>query len=187
MTITLKLKSKGLTGTEYIKHLEKKGFSIGTWAENISKQVNKTKKDTSYEIIIFNFDKDYVTTQEVQDEAQKRGYIAPPVEVSYLLREELSDNDLKEMGLTWLIIMHEPITGSDDDPRLLGLDRNGGGRWLGAYYGTSTGRWFRECGFVFLAPQGTSSSETLNSSDTLSLETRVQRLEEWAKSFNNIK
>lgn len=152
---TIKLKSKGLSGEEYINHLEKKGYNISSWAKDISKQVVKTKKGTEYEVVVMKqeeFGKDYITIQEVRDEAKKRGLITPPAEVAYLLRENLSNEDIEAMGLWWIITMHEPIIGSDSYSDLLGVNHGVGGRWVFACGGGPTRGWGREDGFGFLAP-----------------------------------
>jgi len=52
--------------------------------------------------------------------------------------------------LIWLITMHDPIKDADGDPGLLGVRRNGDGRWLGAYYDSPDDGWVRDCGFVFV-------------------------------------
>ncbi|PJA94127.1 MAG: hypothetical protein CO133_00585, partial [Candidatus Komeilibacteria bacterium CG_4_9_14_3_um_filter_37_5] len=60
-----------------------------------------------------------------------------------------SNKELKEMGLYWIVIMHEPIKDSDGDPRLLSVDRGGDGSWLGTYFGNPDVKWHRDSGFAF--------------------------------------
>jgi hypothetical protein len=42
---------------------------------------------------------------------------------------------------------------SDGDPNLLDVNRNGGGRWLNAYYDNPDNRWDRDDGFAFVVSQ----------------------------------
>jgi hypothetical protein len=42
---------------------------------------------------------------------------------------------------------------SDGDPNLLGVNRNGDGRWLNAYYDRPDDRWNRDNGFAFAVSQ----------------------------------
>lgn len=70
-----------------------------------------------------------------------------------MLREAISDKEIEEMGLSALIVMHEPIFASDGYPNVLCVRRYGGGLWLYAYNGRPGIRWPRGVGFVFLAPR----------------------------------
>ena len=168
-------KTKHITLTSHsdiLKCLKKKDIRISSWAEEIINQITITNGVT-YTIAIIKGEemgKDYFTTKEVRDEAQKRGYTTPHPEVALLLREKFSDEEIEAMGLWWIVAMHEPIKDSDGDPRLLGAVRGGGGRWLGTCYGKPGIRWNREGGFAFAVSQGTQDSETLPSSNTLTLE-----------------
>ena len=44
----------------------------------------------------------------------------PPIEVASLLSESLSGEDLKKMGVEWLVVMHEPIVIEKNDGPFLG-------------------------------------------------------------------
>lgn len=147
----------GRTGERFIATLEKANYNVGDYAKQLlrsDKFVSTNGK--TYKLVVMKgdeFEDDDRVTSKIREEAKKRGYLTPPIEVAPLLRELVSDEGLEQMGLYWLIIMHEPITDSVGHPRVLGIDRRGKGRWLNAYHGHAGRRWNRGLGFVFLVPQ----------------------------------
>lgn len=165
MKITLQ--SPNISGTKWIKRLEKAGYQVESYAKEILESKEFTPTSNSYDIVILKMDKDYVTTEEVRNEAKKRGYRTPPVELAPLLRESISDKEMEEIGLWWFIVMHESITASGGDPGLLGLRRNDAGQWFDSYWDDPGSEWGRLYGFVFLAPQ---VSELGSQSSDLALE-----------------
>jgi hypothetical protein len=102
-------------------------------------------------------DKDRVT-KKIRAYTSERNFSKPNAEVACLIRENFSDEEIKAMGLIWIITMHEPIKDSDDDLRLLHADRNDDGRWLNTYYDDPDSRWDRESGFAFVVSQVSSES-----------------------------
>ncbi len=148
--------TNGRGGEEWITYLEGKSYRVGDYA----KQLLRDKKfvatnGTMYTLAIImgdEFEDSDRTNQNIRAEAYKRGYLDPSVELGPYLREMFSDEDLKKMGLWALILMHEPIPGSDGDLYMLGVLRDYRGRWLDAYNGNPGSGWDREIGFVFLVP-----------------------------------
>jgi hypothetical protein len=92
------------------------------------------------------------TTENIRAEADGRDLakIVINPEVACLILEKFSEEDLKEMGLGWIIAMHNPIMGSGGSPRILGVYRLDGGCRLGAFYDGPDGRWDRGIGFAFV-------------------------------------
>lgn len=93
------------------------------------------------------------STANVRAEAARRSYRTLPFEAACMLREALSDEELKLFNLYWLTGMHDPILDSDRNSNLLGVDRHGDGRRVIAYRGHPDDRWYSEGGFAFLAPE----------------------------------
>lgn len=147
----------GRTGEQFITTLESANYNVGDYAKQLlrsDKFVSTNGK--TYKLVVIKcdeFEDNDRITSKIRDEAKKRGYLTPPVEVAPLLRELVSDEEIAAMGLYWLIVMHEPITDSDGYPHVLGISRSGEGRWLDADGGYADFRWYREDGFVFLVPQ----------------------------------
>ncbi len=157
------LVSNGMTGKEWIKHFEAKGINVGDYAKQLllSKAFKPSKKGTIYNIAVIKgefFSDDNRITSNIREEADKRKFGKPNAEVSPLTRDMFTNEEIKAMGLYWIVPMHEPIKDSDGDPSLLGAGRRDGRPWLGAYDGRSDSRWGREDGFAFLAPQVSSQN-----------------------------
>jgi len=149
--------SDGRTGEQFIASLESASYKASDYAKDVMRKppfVSTTGQ--KYKLVVIKgeeFEDDDRITSKIRAEADRRDYRVPPAEVAPLLRELVSDEEIERMGLYWLIVMHEPITDSDGRPRVLGIHRYGKGRWLNACHGRADGRWGREGGFVFLAPQ----------------------------------
>ena len=147
----------GRTGEQFIDTLTAANYNVGDYGKQLlrSDKFVPTNGKT-YKLVVMKgdeFEDNDRITSKIRDEAKKRGYLTPPVEVAPLLREMVSDEDLEAMGLYALIVMHEPITDSDGRPDVLGINRDGKGRWLSACRGHAVRRWGRGYGFVFLVPQ----------------------------------
>jgi len=149
--------SDGVNGKDGIKDLEKARYNLGDYAKDVMKKdAYVVSNGKVYKPVVLKgeaFTDDERVTANIRKVAAEMGLITPPAELARLLRKSVSDEEIAAMGLYWLIVMHEPITDSDGDPYVLGLNRRGRGRWLSASYGYSDYRWHREGGFVFLAPQ----------------------------------
>jgi hypothetical protein len=57
-------------------------------------------------------------TREIRVGGDKRGLSKPNPEVACLIREKFTDEEIKAMGLCWIVVRHEPIEESDGDPGL---------------------------------------------------------------------
>lgn len=185
---TYKLKSLGLTGQEWLERLEKKKYNIGYYTKDIllSKDWKPLEKDVEQEIAIITISNTQ-TTNEIKNMAKELKYEMPHPEIACLIRENISDKEIQEMGLWYIVTMHEPIKDSDGDPLLLSSDRDDDGRWLRAFYDGPGAFWSDDGGFAFAAPQvSPKNSETLSSSTlSLDLEKRIEKIENWIKKEAN--
>ena len=149
--------SDGATGPEWIERLEKQGFQVGSYAKSVlrSSDFVPTNGVTSEVAVLKGilFEDDDRITKNIRAEAGKRKLEKPNAEVACLIREKFTDEEIKAMGLWWIVAMHEPIKDSDGDPNLLGASRNGDGRWLYANFDKPGLRWNRGRGFAFAVPQ----------------------------------
>ena len=93
------------------------------------------------------------TMQNIRAEARRRGWLTPPAESALLLYEAISKEDIDQLGLLRLIVMHEPIIGSDGDARLLVLGCVGDVLWLDTDIVKSDRQLASVLGFVFLLPK----------------------------------
>jgi hypothetical protein len=155
--------SDGTTGHDWISRLEKKGFRLSDYAKSILRSSDfKPTSGITTEIAVLKgelFSDNDRITKKICNEAyagtltQTRKLSDPNPEVACLIRENFSDKELEDMGLYWIVTMHNPINDSGGDPSLLGADRSGGGLWLGTYYGRPDIRCHRASGFAFAVAQ----------------------------------
>lgn len=148
--------TNGRVGEQWITHLEQKRYRVGDYAKQLLRDTKFVATNgITYTLAVImgdEFEDADRTNQNIRKVAHDRGYLYPTVELGPYLREMFSDEDLKKMGLWALILMHEPITGSDGHLHMLGVDRRDDGRWLLTYFGRPDRRWDRGLGFVFLVP-----------------------------------
>lgn len=149
--------SNGLTGHEWIAHFEKKGDRIGDYAKQVlcSSDFVSTNGVT-YQVAVLKGmsfgDKDRITTK-IRTEAANRQLSKPHAEIACLIRDKFTDAEIEAMGLIWITTMHELIKLSGGDPGLLGVDRDGRGRWLRTCCDDPGSWWHREDGFAFVVSQ----------------------------------
>lgn len=145
--------SDGTTGKEWIKFLEGSGFRVGDYAKQVlrSKDFKPTSGVTTEVAVLKGalFTDEYRTTSNICADSDKRKLKKPNAELACLIRVKFTDDEIKAMGLTWIVAMHEPIKDADGDPSLLGVGRGDGGRWLDGCYGWPGDKWDREYGFAF--------------------------------------
>ena len=149
--------SNGKTGEEWIVHLNGKGLPVGSYAQSVLRHKNfkPTKAGTVHQIGVLPgklFSDNDRITKNIRGNAKKRKMTDPHAEVACLIRDMFSDEEIKEMGLDWIITMHEPIPDSDGDPGVLGA-RRFLGYGLDACDGDPDDRWYCGDGFAFSVPQ----------------------------------
>jgi|GEM_PF-439204 len=149
--------SDGTTGEQWIKRLARKGCHVDDFAQDILRFPDfQPTSGVTYHIAVMKgeiFTDDDRTVTNIRAEANKRQFGTPNTEVACLIREKFSDEDLKAMGLEWIIIMHEPINDFAGDPKLLSVNRDDFGRRLAASFSRPGRRFGRRNGFAFVAPQ----------------------------------
>ncbi|MEK7185090.1 MAG: hypothetical protein AAB726_00490 [Patescibacteria group bacterium] len=149
--------SNGKTGEEWITWFKENGYSIGSEAEFVLRSPSfKTTNNVTYRVAVLKgelFSDTLRTTENIRADGQKRGWSTPNAELACLIRANYSDEEIKAMGLWWIIAMHDTIKGSDGYPSLLGAGRDGDGRRLSAFYAWPGYGWGREDGFAFVVSQ----------------------------------
>lgn len=105
---------------------------------------------------------DDLTVKNIRAEAYKgtftqgRKLFDPNADVACLIRQEFGDNEIKAMGVWWIVTMHEPIEDSDGNLSLLNANRGCDrvGHCLGQYDGRPDFSYSRDSGFAFaVSPQ----------------------------------
>lgn len=142
--------SDGTTSQQWIKRLEAKGYTVAKQVLRLPEF--KPTSGVTYRVAIFKgsmFSNAERVTSKIRAKVAGMGFGIPNVEVAWLIRDTLSNDDIATMGLYDVIVMHEPIAHSS----LLGACRRDDGSDLCAYYGFSSLNWRDGHGFAFLAPQ----------------------------------
>jgi hypothetical protein len=151
--ISLMVTSDGTTGEEWIGRLQKKGFSVGENARIMlrSNDFKPTKGVTTRIVVIkgASIIATGLTDGNIRAEASKMKLVAPNAEVACLIREMFTDQELKAMGVWWIVTMHEPIKSYGGKPALLYVTRDFNGMVIDGYPVGSGDPWDTEGGFAF--------------------------------------
>lgn len=183
----MKLKTTGLTGTQWLARLDKGGYKVSSFAKEIilSKEFDKLnlKKGVSQEIAIVKHSDVGVnpTTQEIREYAKAKGYDMPTPEFALLVREQLSDEDIEKLGVWYVLTLHDPIKDSDGGPCVLYAGRDDGGRWVYAGWDNPGRRWNTVGASAFpVSASGTQKSDTKLSlnPESLTLELAIKMVKE---------
>ncbi|MFA6554650.1 MAG: hypothetical protein WCS89_04070 [Candidatus Paceibacterota bacterium] len=144
----------GTTGSQWIDRLKKKGFRLSKWAKDIlnSKDFKPTTGVVN-EIAVLKgtlFKNNGRITKNIRAMDDKRKFATPNAEIACMIREMFTDEEIKDMGLVWIVAMHEPIKDSNGGPNLLSADRAEDGRWLRTPCLSTIDEWRRERGLAFV-------------------------------------
>lgn len=158
-TIRFTVTSTGTTGTEWIPQLEGQGYKVWDYAKSVFGSPNfpaPTKVGTIHHCAVIPgefFEDGSRITKTIRAEGARRKYRDPHPEIAGLVRQKFTDDELKAMGLWWMVVMHKAIKDSDGDPSMLAASRYDDGREVGACDGRLGSRWRRVNGFLFVLPQ----------------------------------
>lgn len=148
----LTLTHLGLTGQQWIERLQAKAFRISDYAKEIllSSDFMSAPAGTTTEIVILNgkLFEDRERDGGLQAFASDHGLVAPNPEVACLLRETVSDEDIKSMKTWELVVMSNKFPGS----QRLNVNRNNdGGRYITSDTSELYDSWSDVHSFVFAA------------------------------------
>lgn len=150
------LTSNGFTREQWEQHLERRGWRIGDCARQVLRLASEAPTNgVTYNIVVRPgkkiSDSDRIT-KKIRAAADKKGWLKPHWEVACLIRDTFTDEQLEQMGLWYVVTMHEPINDSIGNPSLLYSYRNDDGRWLHALYDRPDALWHDLGGFAFAVP-----------------------------------
>ena len=152
--ITFEVTSDGTTGPERIRRFEKQGFKLSESTKEVlsSEDFSATSSiTTTIKVIKGTLFIGNPLTQEIHDLAKTHGFTKPNAEVACLIRQMFSDEDLKDMGFWWIVVMHEPIEDFDGKLSLLGAGRSLFGFFLSIDSNRQDAPWDDSGGFAFAA------------------------------------
>jgi hypothetical protein len=154
----------GLTAEGWKTRLEQGGHKLSDWAKDILSKPDFDRNhryEQGQTIKVFLIrgveikEADKRTTQNLQALATKQAGEASVTslkgELALLIREKFTNEELREMGLWYIAVLHTPIVDSDGGPYVLYSRRDGGGSWVNAYW-VKPGSIWGDCGaFAFVA------------------------------------
>ena len=147
----------GTTGRQWIERLAGKKIQIGEYSKYIFLSNDfKPTIGIITEIAVIKgmlFEDSERVTKNIRAMAESLKFTKPNPEVACLIREMFTDAEIEEMGLRWIVAMHEPIKDSGGGPFLLGTARADDGAWLDARYDRPDYQWHRDNGFAFAVAQ----------------------------------
>jgi len=133
-----------------------KKYRLSDYAKNVLRRATEAPTTgVNYHIVVrpgSKISSNDRITNKIRAAADKKGWVKPHWEVSCLIRDTFTDDQLEQMGLWYIVTMHEPIE-SDGVLGLLTPGRNGGGRWLHANVGRPGSYWSDGGSFAFAVPQ----------------------------------
>lgn len=115
--------SNGMTPEQWEQHFECRGQPISNSTRDILPYINDAPtKGVIYNIVIRSgrtIDDYSRITKRIRKAAEKCGWQKPHWEVAFLILDTLTEEQLKKMGLLYIVTMHEPIKSPDGNPCLL--------------------------------------------------------------------
>ena len=149
--------SDGTTGGDWITRLENKRFRVDDDAKQVLRSPDfKPTRGVTTDVAVLKrllFMEDELTIGRIRAEAYRRKLIKTNAEVACLTREKFTDRELQDMVLRYITFIHEPISNSYGDPRLLTVPIEIGGCLL-TQDGGPDKRWYRDFGgFAFAVSQ----------------------------------
>lgn len=155
-TIRVQAVSNGWSGEKWIAWYDEHGYPLSDEAKFLlrSADFKPSKAGTIYEIAVLPGDllpDNKRITKNIRAKADelklKHGQDENP-EIVCLIRQKFSNQEIRDMGLLWIVGLHETISGSGGYPSLLSADASDAEPWLNAYWGKPDDRWGRRNGFV---------------------------------------
>ena len=149
--------SYGMTREHWEAYLERRKWRIGDYARKVLRRASDVPTNgVTYNIVVRpgkSISERGCITKKIRAAADKKGWLKPHWEVACLIRDTFTDEQLEQMGLWYIVTMHEPIKVSDGNPHLFHSRRDDDGRWLHAYYDRPGDYWDDRGGFAFVVPQ----------------------------------
>lgn len=145
-SIVTSVLTDGTSGNDWIKRLENRNVILTESAKTIIKQKTfKPTKDIRFTLEILKggqFENGFKLS-DIKKFAKNQLLLVPSIEIALLMREQILYNDMKEMGLDRIIIMHRSHKG-----RLLSLELDGYASMITTV--KTEGRWQKNDGFAFI-------------------------------------
>ncbi len=155
--IRFEVTANGWSGQHWVDYFKANGVDVGQYANSIllSPDFKITPGGTVVKATVF---KGEIFSDSDRITGKIRAFVArcqlklltPNTDLACLIRKDLTNKEVRDMGLRWIIGMSETVKDSDGGPSLLCSRCDGSGPWLTARYGFPECRWLRGIGFAFV-------------------------------------
>jgi len=118
----LTVTSNGMTGEEWEQYFKRCGCQMDDWSRGMLHCVSEAPTNgVTYHIVMppshrISLSRDNPVNKKIRAVAEECGWVEPHWEVACLLCEKFTAEQFKQIGLTCIVTMHEPI--EDSDPNL---------------------------------------------------------------------
>ena len=154
----------GLTAVAWISTLKSAGHEIGEWARDLLSKPDYDAKHRleagkEYKVVLVRGTEiargHDCTTENLKAAAIKefgeQSVSGLKSELALLIRMKFSSAELEQMGLRYIVVLHEPIVDSRGESRVLCSDCLDGKSWVFADFGRPSRSWNDGGAFAFLA------------------------------------
>jgi hypothetical protein len=125
------VESDGTSGEEWITRLLNKGFVLDEYSKRALRSSSfvptrgvKTEVALMHPTYIEHSER---TRGRICAEAKQRMFSTADLELACLIREKLSDSQIRKMDMESILVMHEPFPGTDCDTSFIAVTRAGSG------------------------------------------------------------
>ena len=162
--ILFSVTSNGLTSSQWQSHLTSNGFIIGKeTALILDSHAFVSSSGVDYDVVVLSgnqfIDSDR-NTHKIRAVVEQRKLISPPIEVACLIRDKFSNDEIAQMGLSFLVVMIDPVVDYLGQGQLLHIQSDAHKPSLGRIKGSDS-NWYNHsqpvtrvmhvvCGFAFV-------------------------------------
>ena len=153
--IRFSVTATGKTGLGWLKRFEFKGIKIGEYAKKflLSDDFQYTGKTYQVAVIKSRHFDNPSTIEDILEEGKSRNMVEANAEVACLIRDKFTDEEIRAMGLNYIITMHQKI-GDCYDPRRFSTISKDGHLWLEAHDAEPDGSWLSQnVGLAFIVSE----------------------------------
>ena len=154
-----------LTGAQEIERLEASGYRVGNYAKQCFTSAKSDGYDKNHRLVAgqqykialmpnkeIERDSDRTTANLRKRGMEHYGYGKPLAGIVPRYREKVSDKQMKDMGVGYIVSLHDPIKDSGGDPSVLSSNRRVVGSWVYALWGKPDSQWNDDAACAFLVP-----------------------------------
>lgn len=127
-------------------------IQVGTYALEVMRAAPPPIRESQDGIVVVGSKifHDDMTARNVYAVAERKRWQRPFLELAYCVRQAFSNQEIRDMGLDTLVVMHDPILDGEGVPTVLGISIRGAGVWLDAFPADDGHVYLPSTGFVFV-------------------------------------